>query len=131
MKNINKVVLMGYLSEDPKKRETKNGGLIVAITLPTTEKYRDKSGEEISSTNFHKLVFFNKFAEIAYKYLKKGSPVYIEGKLQTRKYTDKDNIDRYITEIIVLDLNMLDSGRTFMEDRQNTETTIDDADIPF
>jgi len=101
-RGINKVILIGYLGQDPETRYMQNGNAVTNITLATSETWKDKnSGEIREKTEWHRIVFFNKLAEIAREYLKKGSQVYIEGALQTRKWKDQSGIERYITEIIV------------------------------
>lgn len=109
-RGVNKVILIGNLGRDPEVRYSPNGGAIANITLATTESWKDKnSGETVDKTEWHRVVFFRRLAEIAGEYLKKGSKVYIEGKLQTRKWQDKDGQDRYTTEIIANEMQMLDS----------------------
>jgi len=101
-RGINKVILIGNLGQDPDIRYMANGGAVVNITLATSEIWKDKNTlENREKTEWHRVVLFGKLAEIASEYLKKGSQVYIEGFLQTRKWKDKNGIDRYITEVIV------------------------------
>ncbi|XBC39195.1 MAG: single-stranded DNA-binding protein [Buchnera aphidicola (Nurudea shiraii)] len=101
-KGVNKVILIGYLGQNPEVRYMQNGGAVTNITLATSETWKDKNtGEMKEKTEWHRIVFFNRLAEIAGEYLKKGSQVYIEGSLQTRKWKDQNGIDRYVTEIIV------------------------------
>ena len=107
-KGINKVILIGNLGKDPEVRYAANGNAITTITLATSESWKDKdSGEQVEKTEWHKVVLFKKLAEIAGEYLKKGSKIYIEGKLQTRKWQDNDGKDRYTTEIIASEMQML------------------------
>lgn len=102
MAGINKVILVGNLGKDPEVRYAPSGSAITNITIATSESWKDKNtGEKQEKTEWHRVVFFNKIAEIAGEYLRKGSKVYIEGKLQTRKWTDKEGMDRYTTEIVV------------------------------
>ena len=109
-RGINKVILIGNLGKDPEVRYSANGGAIANITLATSESWKDKnSGEQVDKTEWHRVVFFRRLAEIAGEYLKKGSKVYIEGKLQTRKWQDKDGQDRWTTEIVANEMQMLDS----------------------
>lgn len=110
-RGINKVILVGNLGAMPEVRYTNDGKTITNITLATSESWKDKnSGQKQELTEWHKVVFFGKLAEIAGEYLKKGSKVYIEGRLQTEKYQDKtDGKDRFTTKIIAKDLQMLDS----------------------
>lgn len=101
-RGINKVILVGYLGQDPEVRYMPNGGSVVNITVATSEIWKDKnSGENKEKTEWHRVVIFGKLAEIAGEYLHKGSQVYIEGSLQTRKWNDQNGQDRYTTEIIV------------------------------
>lgn len=107
---LNKVTLIGNLGADPEIRYMPNGGAVANITLATTFRWKDKqSGERKDSTEWHRVVFFNRLAEIAGEYLKKGSQVYVEGRLQTRKWQGQDGQDRYTTEIIATEMHMLGS----------------------
>ena len=109
-RGVNKVILIGNLGKDPEVRYSPNGGAIANITLATSESWKDKNtGEQVDKTEWHRVVFFRRLAEIAGEYLKKGSKVFIEGKLQTRKWQDKDGQDRYTTEIVANEMQMLDS----------------------
>lgn len=100
MSSINKAIIVGNLGKDPEARFAPSGDAIANITVATSEQWKDKStGEKKESTEWHRVVFFGKTAEIVSKYLTKGSQVYIEGKIKTRKWTDKDGQDRYTTEI--------------------------------
>ena len=109
-RGINKVTLIGNLGEAPDVRRTANGDAVVNISLATNEAWRDRNtGETVERTEWHRLVLFSKLAEIAGEYLLKGSKIYIEGKLQTRKWQDRDGNDRWTTEIVVRELQMLDS----------------------
>ncbi|WMC19003.1 MAG: single-stranded DNA-binding protein [Enterobacteriaceae bacterium PSpicST1] len=102
IKGINKVILIGYLGQEPKIHYMSNGNSVTNFNIATSEIWKDKiTNEQKEKTEWHKIVIFGKLAEIASEYLKKGSQVYIEGSLQTRKWVDKNNIERYITEIIV------------------------------
>jgi single-strand DNA-binding protein len=104
--SVNKVILIGRLGKDPETRYMPNGEAVTNATLATSENWKDKSGEKQEKTEWHNLVFYRRLAEIAGEYLKKGSQVYIEGKLQTRKW-EKDGVTRYTTEIIVNEMTML------------------------
>ena len=107
-RGINKVILVGNLGADPETRYTANGGAITNIRLATSEQWRDKqSGENQERTEWHRVVLFGKLGEIAGEYLKKGRQVYIEGSLRTNKYTDKDGIERYSTNIVANEMQML------------------------
>lgn len=108
MASVNKVILIGNLGKDPETRYAPSGDAICNITLATTDTWRDKaSGEKREATEWHRVVFFGKLAEIAGQYLRKGSPVYVEGSLRTRKWQDKDGQDRYTTEIRADEMKML------------------------
>src|SRR5687767_4920968 len=101
--SVNKVILVGNLGRDPEVRNMPSGGMVVYMSVATSENWRDKaSGERKERTEWHRVVIFNdKLGEIAQKYLRKGSKVYLEGQVATRKWTDKDNQERYTTEIVV------------------------------
>lgn len=108
-KGINKVILIGNLGRDPETRYMPSGGAVTNVTIATSESWKDKqSGQQQERTEWHKVVFFNRLAEIAGEYLKKGSKVYIEGSLRTRTY-DKDGQKHYATEIVANEMQMLDS----------------------
>ena len=148
MASVNKVILIGNLGRDPEVRYMPSGDAMVSINLATTDNWRDKNGEKQEKTEWHRVVMFGKVAEIAGEYLKKGSQAYFEGRLQTRKWTDKEGQDRYTTEIVADRMQMLGSrsggsARAMPEDDQNAGTRpaaasqgsggIDDLedDIPF
>jgi single-strand DNA-binding protein len=105
--SVNKVILVGRLGKDPETRYMTNGEAVTNATLATSENWKDKSGEKQEKTEWHNLVFYRRLAEIAGEYLKKGSQIYVEGKLQTRKWQTKEGQDRYTTEIIVNEMQML------------------------
>jgi single-strand DNA-binding protein len=108
MASVNKVIIVGNLGRDPETRYMPNGDAVTNIAVATTESWKDKNtGEKKELTEWHRITFYRKLAEIAGQYLKKGSSVYIEGKLQTRKWTDKDGVERYTTEIIADTMQML------------------------
>lgn len=108
MTTLNKVTLIGYLGHDPEMRSTGSGDAVAQISLATTETWKDKAtGERKEATEWHRVVLYRRLAEIAGQYLKKGSQVYIEGRLQTRKWTGKDDIERHTVEIIADDMRML------------------------
>lgn len=109
-RGINKVILIGNLGQDPDTRFTAQGSAVTNLNLATDESYKDKqTGQMVPKTEWHRVVLFNRLAEIAKEYLKKGSKVYIEGRLQTRKWQDQSGQDRYTTEIVGNELQMLDS----------------------
>ena len=107
-RGVNKVILVGNLGKDPEVRNMPNGNVVANITLATTESWKDKqSGEQQEKTEWHRIVMFRRLGEIAGEYLKKGSQVYIEGKLQTRKWQDNSGNERYTTEIVASEMQML------------------------
>ena len=158
MASVNKVIIVGNLGRDPETRYMPSGDALTNIAVATTDKWKDKaSGEQKEATEWHRISFFGKLAEIAGQYLKKGSQVYVEGKLRTRKYTDKDGVEKYSTEIVGDVMQMLGSrqgmggGAAPMDDggyggapsrapaqaparapaRQPSNINIEDDDIPF
>ena len=109
-RGVNKVILVGNLGKDPEVRYSPNGGAVANITIATSESWKDKtSGEKQEKTEWHRVVFFGRLAEIAGEYLKKGAQIYVEGRLQTRKWQDKEGKDRYTTEIVANEMQMLGS----------------------
>ncbi|MGH8501268.1 MAG: single-stranded DNA-binding protein [Gammaproteobacteria bacterium] len=145
-RGINKVILVGNLGQDPDHRSMPSGRAVSNVRLATTRSWKDKnSGERQEHTEWHNVVFFDRLAEIANEYLRKGSQVYVEGRLQTRKWQDKDGQDRYTTEIVASEMQMLGSrgGGGFDDSssssassggapsaKQSTADDFDD-DIPF
>jgi len=110
MASVNKVILVGNLGRDPETRYSPDGAAITNVTIATSDRWKDKaSGEMREATEWHRVVFFGRLAEIAGEYLKKGRPVYVEGKLRTRKWTDKEGHERYTTEIVADNMQMLGS----------------------
>ena len=146
-KGVNKVILVGNLGADPDIKQSERG-TITNISIATSESWRDKtSGQNQERTEWHRVVFFGKLAEIAANYLSKGAQVYIEGKIRTRKWQDKNGQDRYITEVVANEMQML-GGRNGADDalagwlgeapKQETgyrkpqaQSTFDDEDVPF
>ena len=117
MASINKVILVGNLGRDPETRYMPEGGAVTNVSIATTDTWKDKtSGEKKEATEWHRVVFFNRLAEIAGEYLKKGSQVYVEGRLRTRKWQDKEGQDKYTTEIVCDTMQML-GGRQGGGDR--------------
>lgn len=109
-RGINKVIILGNLGNDPETRYMPNGNAVTNISVATSESWKDKqTGQMQEKTEWHRIVFFNRLAEIAGEYLRKGSKVYIEGSLRTRKWQDQNGNDRYSTEIVASDMQMLDS----------------------
>ncbi|HEX9810585.1 MAG TPA: single-stranded DNA-binding protein [Burkholderiales bacterium] len=123
-RGVNKVILVGNLGRDPEVRYSPNGQAVANVTIATSESWKDKtSGEKQERTEWHRIVFFGRLAEIAGEYLKKGAQIYVEGRLQTRKWQDKDGHDRYTTEIVANDMQMLGSrGGAGMPSEPATES---------
>ncbi|MEP6872857.1 MAG: single-stranded DNA-binding protein [Burkholderiales bacterium] len=110
MASVNKVILIGNLGRDPEVRYTPSGSAVCNVTLATTRNWKSKeSGEKVEETEWHRIVFYDRLAEIAGEYLKKGRSIYVEGRLKTRKWTDKDGAEKYTTEVIAQEMNMLGS----------------------
>ncbi len=143
-RGVNKVILVGNLGQKPEIRYTQTNTAVATLSIATSESWKDKdSGEQREKTEWHRVVFFGKLAEIAEQYLDKGSQLYVEGKLQTRKWQDKDGNDRYTTEILGNEMNMLggkqasSGGDSYDQSQPSTEqvgsqdTRISDDDIPF
>ena len=143
-RGVNKVILVGNLGQKPEMRYTATQTAVANISIATTESWKDKeSGENRDKTEWHRVVFFGNLAEIAEKYLDKGSSVYIEGKIQTRKWQDKDGNDRWTTEVLGNQLTMLGSRSSSDSSPQNNESSntpfpeedsgsgLTDDDIPF
>jgi single-strand DNA-binding protein len=108
MASVNKVILIGNLGRDPETRVFPDGGSICNVTLATTRQWKDKtSGERQEETEWHRIVFRDRLAEIAGEYLKKGRQIYVEGRLKTRKWNDKDGVEKYTTEIVAEEMKML------------------------
>jgi len=137
---LNKVMLIGRLGQDPEKRVTPNGASVINISMATTENWKDQSGDKQEKTEWHKLVFWNKLADIVEQYCKKGSQIYVEGSLQTRAWENKDNVKMYTTEIVVRQMQMLDSKSDSQRVPQNQQSPpasqlasddIIEDDIPF
>ena len=100
MASVNKVILLGNLGRDPETRYTTGGDAVTNLNIATSEQWKDKNGEKQERTEWHRVVLFGRQAEVAGEYLKKGRSVYIEGRLQTRKYTDKDGVEKFSTEVV-------------------------------
>jgi single-strand DNA-binding protein len=144
-RGINKVIIVGNLGQDPEIKNLPSGGAVTNISVATTESWKDKqTGQKQDRTEWHRVVFFNRLAEIAGEYLRKGSQVYIEGKLQTRKWQDQNGQDRYTTEIVANEMQMLggraETGESgYVSSPKSKEPTMQaappannfDDDIPF
>lgn len=135
MASVNKVILVGVLGRDPEVKYTSGGGAITNISLATTDKWKDKTtGEQKEATEWHRVALFNRLAEVASQYLKKGRPVYIEGKLRTRKWTDKDGNEKYTTEVLADQMQLLGSREVSSDAHMQSGTSNaadNDDDIPL
>jgi single-strand DNA-binding protein len=131
MASVNKVILVGNLGKDPESRFMPNGDCVCNFTIATTESWKDKnSGEKRELTEWHRIVIFRKLGEIAAQYLKKGSQVYLEGRLKTRKWTDKEGQERYTTEIEVTEMQMLGSRQGMGSPAGNEPSSSGQSDEP-
>lgn len=127
-RGVNKVILVGNLGQDPDVKYTPGGQAVCNISVATTASWNDKnSGEKVEKTEWHRVVFFSRLAEIAGEYLRKGSQVYIEGRLQTRKWQDQSGNDRYSTEIVANDMQMLGGRPDFSSVGGETASAPDDT----
>ena len=113
MASVNKVILLGNLGRDPEVRYLPSGDPVANITIATSSKYKGKDGNMVEETEWHRVTFFGRLAEIASQYLKKGRPVYVEGRIKTRKYTDKDGVEKFATDIVASEMQLL-GGREGM-----------------
>ena len=129
MASVNKVILIGNLGRDPEVRYLPNGDAVANLNLATTEKWKDKAGEAQEQTEWHRIAFFGRQAEICGEYLRKGSSIYVEGRLQTRKWTDKEGVERYTTEIRGDRMQML-GGRSGSANFDNTTREPEPATAP-
>ena len=143
-RGVNKVILVGNLGQKPEIRYTQTNTAVATLSIATSESWKDKdSGEQREKTEWQRVVFFGKLAEIAEQYLDKGSQLYVEGKLQTRKWQDKDGNDKYTTEILGNEMNMLggrqssadsgefDQSQPASQTSQSHDAQISEEDIPF
>lgn len=131
---INKVILIGRLGKDPDIRYTPDGTMVTTFRIATDEQWKDKNGEKVQRTEWHQIVTYRKLAEICGNYLVKGKLVFIEGRIQTRSWEDKEGIKRYTTEIIASDMKMLDSkGQNKTDDSSFDASTggINNGDAPL
>lgn len=146
--SLNKAILIGRLGKDPEVKTMTNGEAVANVSLATSETWKDKSGSKQERTEWHNLVFYRRHAEVVWQYLSKGSQIYVEGRIQTRKWKDKEGQDRYTTEIIVNEMQMLGSkapdGYSPIPHQANTAVDVrkpvsniqpaykfDDEDFPF
>jgi len=134
MTGVNKVILIGCLGRDPEVRYTPNGVAVANFSIATSESWKDSKGEKQEKTEWHKIIAWKRLAEICVEYLEKGSRVYIEGKLQTRSWEDRDGNKRYTTEVVASQMQMLDTRRDDKADAVNEQEPVipvDESDIPF
>ena len=130
MPSVNKVFLMGHVGQDPVVKTTQSGEIMANVSLATSEKYKDKvTGETREQTEWHRLIFFGKLAEIVQQYVTKGRAIFIEGKIRTRKWTDNNNIERYTTEILCNSVQLLGNkdsaqGQTLPPDTRQQQNTV-------
>ena len=108
-RGVNKVILVGNLGQDPEIRYMQNGKAVANLSMATSEAWKDQQGQQQEKTEWHRVIAFDKLAEIIGEYVKKGSKIYCEGKLQTRKWTDQQGVERYSTEVVISEMQMLDS----------------------
>lgn len=131
MASLNKVILIGNVGKDPEIRHLEGGAAVASFSLATNETYKNKSGDKVTNTEWHNIVLWRGLAEIAEKYVKKGTPIYIEGRIKTRSYDDKDGNKRYVTEIVGDNMQMLgraEEGTGFS--RQDAPSpAVDDIDL--
>ena len=122
MSSVNKVILVGNVGKDPETRFSESGTAIANLTIATTNRFKNKQGQNQEETEWHRVVAYGKLAEIIEKYVQKGKPLYVEGRLQIRKWTDKQGVDRYTTEIVAEQMQVLG---------QKESKKTDDDDIAF
>lgn len=135
---VNKVILLGNVGQDPITRELDGGAKVTSISIATTKNWKDRtSGEKKSETQWHNLILWNKLSEVADKYVKKGSKIYVEGELTHRSYEDNNNVKKYVTEVLVKELKMLgdnpNSANNNTPSQQQSNNTPEDEedDLPF
>lgn len=123
MRGVNKVILLGTSGDEPTYRQTNNGTAVANISLCTNDTYKDNSGQTVTSSEWHRLVFWGRLADIAHQYIHKGTNLYVEGKIQTRAYEDKEGNKRTVTEIVVSEMNLLPSGSGNNAGSQNNQNS--------
>ena len=137
MSGVNKAILLGNLGKDPEIRRLDDGRAVANFSIATSESYKNKAGEKVTNTEWHNIVLWSPLAEIAEKYLKKGSQVYIEGKISNRSYEDKEGVKKYISEVVGRDITLL--GRAPESQQQNDSSStendnpeaVQEDDLPF
>jgi len=133
---VNKVIIIGNLGADPEVRATQSGDAVASFTVATTERWKDKEGQQQENTEWHRVIAWKRLAEICGEYLHKGSKVFVEGKLQTRKWQDQNGNDRYTTEIVAREMKMLSSRNQSNQQSQppndyGSQGKESDTDVPF
>jgi single-strand DNA-binding protein len=136
MASVNKAIILGNLGADPELRYTPSGQAVTSLRVATTDRFKDKSGEQQSRTEWHNIVCWGRLAEIARDYLKKGSPVFIEGRIQYRSYDDKEGIKRYRTDIVAIGMQLLGSrtaaeGAAEPAETPEPQMPVEEDDLPF
>ena len=134
MAGVNKAILLGNLGKDPEIRRLDDGRAVANFSIATSESYKNKAGERVTNTEWHNVVLWSPLAEIAENYLKKGSQVYIEGKISNRSYEDKDGVKKYISEVVGRDITLLGRAPDSAGQNQTNETKKEDTvedDLPF
>lgn len=132
MASLNKVILIGALGADPESRYTSSGDCVATIRIATSEQWKDRTtGEKREATEWHRVVFYRKLAEIVAQYLKKGVTVYVEGRLKTQKWTDKEGIERYTTQVDATEMKILSKRERDAESNHRDNNADDEIDVPF
>ena len=137
MSGVNKAILLGNLGKDPEIRKLDDGRAVANFSIATSESYKNKSGEKVTNTEWHNVVLWTPLAEIAESYLKKGSQVYIEGKISNRSYEDKEGVKKYISEIVGRDIRLLgrapesSGNEPSSSSSQETKESVQEDDLPF
>jgi single-strand DNA-binding protein len=140
MASVNKVILLGNLGKDPEVRYTQSGTAVATLSLATTRSYKDKNDERVEETEWHRVVLFGRTAEVVGEYTKKGDPLFVEGYLKTRKWTDKEGVEKYTTEIVGDNIQLLGGKKSGGDEKpaqrgkpaaNKSAPVEDDDDIPF
>ncbi len=137
MSGVNKAILLGNLGKDPELRKLDDGRAVANFSIATSETYKNKAGEKVTNTEWHNVVLWSPLAEIAENYLKKGSQVYIEGKISNRSYEDKDGVKKYVSEVVGRDLRLLGRAPESNDSiptpspSQETKESVQEDDLPF
>lgn len=137
MSGVNKAILLGNLGKDPEIRKLDDGRAVANFSIATSETYKNKSGEKVTNTEWHNVVLWTPLAEIAQSYLKKGSQVYIEGKISNRSYEDKEGVKKYISEVVGRDIRLLgrapesSGNEPSSSSSQETKESVQEDDLPF